>query len=125
MRSLHNLGYVELKYGNLDAARANFEDSLSMAREFRDNYVAANCLNNLSMVALLQHDTPTALRHVIDSLVAARRINLRGLLPHNVLLLALCASANGDHEIAVTLHGAADALYCQDRRNIRHRTQGT
>jgi hypothetical protein len=32
------------------------------------------------------------------------------LLPHNVLLAAQCASADGGRERAATLHGAADSL---------------
>jgi len=110
IRCLHNLGYVELKGGNLEEARVNLEEALSMAKEFHDNYAASSCLSNLTRVALLQQDVVTAEGYVIDSLVAARRANLRGLLPHNVLFAALCASANGDHERGATLHGAADAL---------------
>jgi tetratricopeptide (TPR) repeat protein len=110
IRCLHNLGYVELKGGNLEAARSNLEESLSMAKEFHDNYAAASCLSNLTRVAFFQQDFATAQQYVVDSLIAARRANLRGLLPQNVLFAALCASANGDQERAATLHGGADSL---------------
>lgn len=113
MLALHNLANSELGAGMLQSARAHFEEAQTIARDLQDDDFVAFTLLNLGVIALLQHDVSTAVRCETESLTLARRVNDRGLLPYNVLALALCASARDEYGRAATLHGGADALLAE------------
>jgi hypothetical protein len=113
MLALHNLGNSELSVGMLAPAQAHFEEARAIALELRDKDFVAFTLLNLGVIALLQDDIVTAVEYGVESLTLARRVNDRGLLPYNVLALALCASAADEFERAAVLHGGADALIAE------------
>jgi predicted ATPase len=107
---LGELGLVELGAGNLDVARTSLEEVLALHLELHDDEIVVEDLQSLCLTALLQEDVAAAVRFSTDAL---RRCGADGntrLLCYSFLDAALCASALDEHERAVRLHGAADAL---------------
>lgn len=59
---LMNLGAFELKRRNADAARPAIRRALELVREYRDEWLSANCIDCLARLALAEKDWLRALR---------------------------------------------------------------
>jgi non-specific serine/threonine protein kinase len=110
VQALNNLGAFELRAGNLQISRANLEEARVISQEIHDDDTLISVLQNLGVVAILEHDGESAVRYASESLTLARRTSQQGWLPYIVLVFALSASAESDFERSATLHGAADSL---------------
>ena len=99
-RALNNLGLVCSQQGDHDRARAQFEESLALAREAEDRRGASMCLNNLAEMSRERGDFKAA-RPLYEEALAEARI---GGDPGNVALclqnLAILLLQNGDPEEA-------------------------
>src|SRR5581483_2045127 len=100
-----NLGYVQIRRGNLDGARGTSERALADARARGDGHVAAAALHNLFMVAVRCEDAVTASRRLLE-MFAIMPGEAGATIPFAVEGAAALAARAGDHELAATLLGA-------------------
>jgi predicted ATPase len=103
-----NLGNVAEAIGDFGEARALFSSVFGHLQDRRRGLVgplAGLVSMNLAGLSLMQGDVDGALE-----CLATVMANSRYYPAATLLMVALCASATGDHETASRLHGAADAL---------------
>jgi DNA-binding CsgD family transcriptional regulator len=106
--TLANLGVDEHAAGELQAARAHLQEASTLADNLGYRILAAGLLQNLGFVDLLDADPLSARRHFTDCLDSARITGVRTYVHAALLGLAVAAGADGDPDVAATLHGAAD-----------------
>jgi predicted ATPase/class 3 adenylate cyclase/DNA-binding CsgD family transcriptional regulator len=110
--TLANLGFDEHAAGELQAARAHLQEASMLADGLGYQILAAGLLQNLGFVDLVDADPLSARRHFTDCLDTARITGVRTYVHAALLGLAVVAGADGDPDVAATLHGAADE-HCQ------------
>jgi predicted ATPase/DNA-binding CsgD family transcriptional regulator len=106
--TLANLGVDEHAAGEVQAARAHLQEASTLADNLGYQILAAGLLQNLGFVDLLDADPLSARRHFTDCLDSARITGVRTYVHAALLGLAVAAGADGDPDVAATLHGAAD-----------------
>jgi predicted ATPase/class 3 adenylate cyclase len=107
---LHNAALLELDQGNLSLAREYLETELEIAQEVRDKALLPFAWDGLGLVAVSDHDYPTA-RHAFGQAIRfAQGIGHASLVAYAVLGSALSLAGTGNHERAITLHGGAARL---------------
>jgi predicted ATPase/DNA-binding CsgD family transcriptional regulator len=106
--TLANLGVDEHAAGELQAARAHLQEASTLADNLGYQILAAGLMQNLGFVDLLDADPLSARRHFTDCLDSARITGVRTYVHAALLGLAVAAGADGDPDVAATLHGAAD-----------------
>jgi hypothetical protein len=107
--ALNNLGNEDLVAGRPAAARANLEESVRQARLLGNE--SAMCFSGTTLVlaCIEQGDFAAAADHLDDLARRTERLGFVGIVPYVLFDYALLASRTGRHELAATLHGAADA----------------
>jgi predicted ATPase/class 3 adenylate cyclase len=110
MYSLNNLAAVNLRHGDDQRAGALVEESLALARAFGDQEGVANALLTQARIAQHRGDLPGATAHAGDSLRLRHALRDRRGVAECFELLAAAAAAQGRHERAGRLIGAASAL---------------
>ena len=108
--SLNNIGNVAYARANYAMAVPFFEESLGLMREIGDRWGVANALIDLGLVALAQENIIQAGDIMTESLkMCAEMGDKRGIL-FCLIGLSGTASKINDHQRAVRLSAAADAL---------------
>ena len=107
--TLNNLGNAELAAGDVDAARAHLEESARLARLIGNESSLCYTLVTLVLACVEQGELAAAEAHLDEVAERAARQGYFGITPYVLLGHALLASRERHHELAATLHGAADA----------------
>ena len=107
--TLNNLGNEELAVGDVDAARAHLEESARLARLIGNESALCGPLATLVLACVEQGELAAAEAHLDEVAERAARLGYLGFTPYILLGHALLASRERRHELAATLHGAADA----------------
>ena len=107
--TLNNLGNVELAAGDVDAARRHLEESARLARLTGNEFTLCWALFTLVLACVEQDELTAAEAHLDEVAERAARLGYIGMTPSVLLGHALLASRARRHELAATLHGAADA----------------
>lgn len=112
--SLASRGIVALAEVRYREARGFLEESVSIARQSRDDWVLALGLRNLGIVAFREnrHDEARALLR--ESVDVQARLSEKWFLSRSLETLAAVLAVTGVHETAARLLGAGEAL----RRDI-------
>jgi len=113
LRTLNQLGGLELEAGHIDAARASLLEGLRVARTIGDRRGVSLYTCNLGFAAYLDGDDTGARIMFDESLDIARRNGDALTTAHAQTGLALLASRGEDAHAAATLHGLADAIHEQ------------
>ena len=113
--SLTNLGMVAQEQGDLIAARAYFDECLTIRRELGDPRAIPFALNNLALVARQQREYAAARAAYLESLSRSQQLNdTRGVLEALEGLAAL-AGVQGDLIRAAQLWGAVETLRTEEQ----------
>ncbi len=111
-KALHRAGMLAFRSGDAAAARALFEESLSMARQSGDKLqVAATLLGLGRVVALRQGDFAAGHRLFEESLALARELEDRPAQATAIHCLAALARLEGQREQATTLYKESLSLH--------------
>jgi hypothetical protein len=113
LRTLNQLGGLELEAGHIDAARASLLEALRVARTIGDRRGLSLYTCNLGFAAYLDGDDTGARTMFDESLQIARRNGDALTAARTQTGLALLASRSGDAHAAASLHGLADAIHRQ------------
>jgi tetratricopeptide (TPR) repeat protein len=105
------LGNLTLHQGDIDAARALFEESLALRRELGDTRGIATVLNNLGVVAMEQGDTDAARALYEESLTLRRELGDREGTATSLANLAKIALERGDDVAARALYAQSLSLH--------------
>jgi non-specific serine/threonine protein kinase len=116
--TLANLAVDEHAAGDLGAARAHLQEASQLADSFGYQNLSVGLPQNLGFVDLLDGDPRSARRHFTGSLDAARNTGVKAYVHGAFLGLALAIGADGDPDVAATLHGFADEQYKQAGRGF-------
>jgi hypothetical protein len=111
LRTLNNLGYLEMEAGEISAARAHLTEGVRLAREIGDRRGLSFNACTLGFASYLDDADADAAAMFDQSLDIARRDGDQLMVAYANLGLALVASRAGDAQTAATLHGAADAAH--------------
>ena len=111
VRALANLGYLELRAGRVEAARARFDEALGLARTIADPRGLSVHTCNLGFALHLAGADAEARALFEESLLIASSNSDLAMVAYARLGLALLASRAGDEKAAARLHGSADALH--------------
>jgi hypothetical protein len=118
--ALGHLGGMALAEGNLELARARFDECLSHARALDARGMIIRPLQRLGVVAQAQGDLVTARSRFRDCLASARDVGQGEVILACLECLAGLATATGHATRAACLFGAAQAL-----REVVHFQTGT
>jgi predicted ATPase len=99
-RALHSAGNLADTQGDYDAARAYYEESLTIYRELGDRRGAARPLNGLGLVSFGQGDFVTAQSFLEESLAIKRELADPSSISIALNNLGLVAHAQGDYTTA-------------------------
>ena len=110
LRTLNNLGYLEMEAGEIGAARARLADGVRLAREIGDRRGLSFNSCTLGFASYLDNADTDAREMFDQSLAIAQRNGDQLMVAYAHLGLALVASRAGDLQAAAALHGAADAI---------------
>jgi predicted ATPase/DNA-binding SARP family transcriptional activator len=110
LRTLNNLGYLEMEAGEIGAARARLAEGVRLAREIGDRRGLSFNSCTLGFASYLDNADSDARAMFDQSLAIAQRNGDQLMVAYAHLGLALVASRAGDAQAAATLHGAADAI---------------
>jgi predicted ATPase/DNA-binding SARP family transcriptional activator len=111
LRTLNNLGYLQMEAGEIAAARARLAEGVRLAREIGDRRGLSFNSCTLGFASYLDHADTEARAMFDQSLAIAQRNGDQLMVAYAHLGLALVASRAGDAQAAATLHGAADAIH--------------
>jgi tetratricopeptide (TPR) repeat protein len=111
LRTLNNLGYLQMEAGEIAAARARLAEGVRLAREIGDRRGLSFNSCTLGFASYLDHADTEARAMFDQSLAIAQRNGDQLMVAYANLGLALVASRAGDAQAAATLHGAADAIH--------------
>jgi predicted ATPase/DNA-binding SARP family transcriptional activator len=104
------LAALELETGQLDAARALYQEAIVAGQEVAAPLDLGDWWGSLGWVLLLQGELEEAALLARKSLIACRRAGRRGGTASAMFKLACCATGMGDYQLAAKLIGALDAL---------------
>jgi len=107
---LHGAGTLAFQKGDQEAARANFEQSLSISRRLNDAQGIVRALTGLARVALRQGDYPSVRSRAEEALATARGIGDRNALTGPLHLLAAVTRMEGDYPRARELYQESSEL---------------
>jgi len=99
-KALHAAGNLADTQGNLDAARAYYNESLAIYKELGDRRGAARPLNGLGLVSWGQGDFVTARSFLEESLAIKRELADPSSISISLNNLGLVAHAQGDYTTA-------------------------
>jgi ATP/maltotriose-dependent transcriptional regulator MalT len=109
--SLIELGTASLwGSGDLEQARAFYEEGLAVSREFGSASILRSCLNSVALTYLLQRDLERAETLAEEAAALCREAGDRTLLPLPLHNLGWVALLRGDLERAEALHKESLAL---------------
>ena len=111
VRALDNLGYLELRVGRVETARARFDEAVGLARTIADPRGLSVLTCNLGFALHLAGADAEARALFEESLLLASSNSDLTMVAYARLGLALLASRAGDQKAAARLHGSADALH--------------
>jgi predicted ATPase/DNA-binding SARP family transcriptional activator len=111
LRTLNNLGYLEMEAGEISAARTHLTEGVRLAREIGDRRGLSFNSCTLGFASYLDNADADARAMFDQSLDIAQRDGDQLMVAYAHLGLALVASRAGDAQTAATLHGAADAAH--------------
>ncbi len=94
---LHGAGTLAFQQEDPQAARANFEQSLSISRRLNDTQGIIRAMTGLARVALKQGDYPSVHDRAEEALAMARGMGDRSALAGPVHLLAAVTRMEGDY----------------------------
>ncbi len=117
LRTLNNLGYLEMEAGEISSARTRLTEGVRLAREIGDRRGLSFNSCTLGFASYLDNADADARAMFDQSLAIAQRNGDQLMVAYAHLGLALVASRAGDAQAAATLHGAADAI--NDRLGTR------
>ena len=109
-RALADAGQYCSFMGRYREARVHLENSLSIAREMRNNVMVARILQPLAMASLGEGDVGTAQRHLEEGLALAREHGDKRELAGALNALAQVYRIQSDLEAAEPLYGQVVAL---------------
>lgn len=98
---LHRVGICNYFIGNLDQALANFEESLSQAREVQDRQTEAVVLGNIGLIYQKKDDLDKALKCYEDALKIDSQIGRREHVAIGLSNIAQIYQAKGDLDSAL------------------------
>jgi len=107
---LHGAGTLAFQQGDQEAARANFEQSLSISRRLNDAQGIIRALTGLARVALRKGDYPAVRSQAEEALATARKLSDRNALIGPVHLLAAVTRMEKDYPGARALYQESIAL---------------
>jgi DNA-binding NarL/FixJ family response regulator len=109
--SLLELGTASLwGSGNLEQARAFYEEGLAVSRELGSASILRSCLNSVALTYLLQRDLERAEALAEEAAALSRAAGDRTLLPLPLHILGWVALLRGDLERAEAFHKESLAL---------------
>jgi predicted ATPase/class 3 adenylate cyclase len=111
VRTLQSLTILELKAGNVPAARAHVDEALALRAGMRGPGMMIDLFLDLGLVALLEGDAPGARQAFGEMLTNVHRSGALALVAYALFGLALCDHADGNDRRSAELHGAADRLF--------------
>jgi tetratricopeptide (TPR) repeat protein len=111
--ALNNLAWLDIRIGDLDAARRQLKEAVQIATTMGDWWMRVMQLATLGLTWILEGHPEAALPIYADALESADRVGAQD--PYTVIGLAMCESRLGDPRRAAILHGAAIGLV--ERRN--------
>jgi hypothetical protein len=109
LRTLNNLGYLEMEAGEISAARTHLTEGVRLAREIGDRRGLSFNSCTLGFASYLDDADADARAMFDQSLGIAQRDGDQLMVAYAHLGLALVTSRAGDAQRAATLHGTADA----------------
>jgi predicted ATPase/DNA-binding SARP family transcriptional activator len=109
-RGLITAGGLTLFHGELEAARALYEESLAICRRLEDRRGIARALCSLGWLAYSEHDWPTARARVEENLALCREMDDPEGLADGLSLLAEICRYERDLAAARALHEESLAL---------------
>jgi hypothetical protein len=111
LRTLNNLGYLEMEAGEISPARTHLAEGVRLAREIGDRRGLSFNSCTLGFASYLDNADADARAMFDQSLDIAHRDGDQLMIAYTYLGLALVASRAGDARTAATLHGTADAVH--------------
>jgi anaphase-promoting complex subunit 5 len=111
LRTINNLGYLEMEAGEISSARTRLTEGVRLAREIGDRRGLSFNSCTLGFASYLDNADADARAMFDQSLAIAQRDGDQLMVAYDHLGLALVASRAGDAQTAATLHGAADAAH--------------
>jgi predicted ATPase/DNA-binding SARP family transcriptional activator len=111
LRTLNNLGYLEMEAGEISSARTHLTEGVRLAREIGDRRGLSFNSCTLGFASYLDNADADARAMFDQTLAIAQRDGDQLMVAYARLGLALVASRAGDARTAATLHGSADALH--------------
>jgi hypothetical protein len=111
LRTLNNLGYLEMEAGEITSARARLTEGVRLAREIGDRRGLSFNSCTLGFASYLDHADADARAMFDQSLAIAQQGGDQLMVAYTNLGLALVASRAGEAQTAAALHGAADAVH--------------
>lgn len=107
---LQGAGTMAFQQGDQEAARTNFEQSLSISRRLNDTQGIVRALTGLARVALRKGDYPAVRSRAEEALATARELSDRSALIGPVHLLAAVTRMEKDYPGARALYQESIAL---------------
>jgi predicted ATPase/class 3 adenylate cyclase len=104
------LGMVAGLEGRADQARERFEEALAIFKDLRDAYWTGFAERLVGAVDRIEGNDEAAEKRFRSSLIAAQRHDLMGLAASGLYAFADLALFRGQHERAIRLTGATDAI---------------
>jgi predicted ATPase len=117
LRTLNNLGYLEMEAGEIRSARTRLTEGIRLAREIGDRRGLSFNSCTLGFASYLDNADADARAMFDQTLAIAQHNGDQLMVAYARLGLALVASRAGDTQTAAALHGAADAVH--DRLGTR------
>jgi predicted ATPase/class 3 adenylate cyclase len=111
VRAQANSGWLSVRAGDYDAARARLQAALARARQLGDVIIFGNTLSNLGLTELLAGHLERAVAYLRHGLEHARRAHLQTQSAEALWGLAGVAASLGEVAEAARLNGAAQAIY--------------
>jgi len=103
--SLLELGTASVRgSGDVEQARAYYEEGLALSREFGSASILRSCLNSVALTYLLQRDLERAATFAEEAAALCQEAGDRTLLPLPLNILGWVALLDGDLERAEPLH---------------------
>jgi predicted ATPase/class 3 adenylate cyclase len=107
--AINLLTVIALELGDLGVARSYLEEGAELDRRLGSPSGISTGLVNLGLLTIKLGDLEAARRHLVEALRISRQLGQRLGLAYILLGFGLVASTRGEHGMAATLHGAADA----------------
>ena len=110
LRTLNNVGYLEMEAGEISSARIRLAEGVRLAREIGDRRGLSFNSCTLGFASYLDNADAEARSMFDQSLAIAKGNGDQLMVAYSHLGLALVTSRAGDAQTAATLHGVADAV---------------